>query len=489
MLKSTILNWTDYNTGCRKGTIKWNKFSDSQPNIKFESQSQLENKKIVFFMSLYDINELFTQLSIIKVLPRQFIKSLDIFICYYSVGTMERVDEEGTLATADTMSNIISSCMESCKEGKPTIHIYDIHALQNRFYFDYNKVQIKLHSGIPLLKEKINSNSIIVFPDDGSYKRFGKDFKTFKIIVCSKVRDGNKRNITIKDKINFPSNSLNSLNSSSNISETVLNEVIIIDDLVQSGGTLIECKKALETFGYNKISAYCTHSIFPNESWKKIISSGFHKFYTTNSVPEITSKLEKLSNSPFIILNLFGKKKFNPKIIYVSSHNDQKLQAAWNNNIKIHQHIIVKGINVNSGIPNQPLGINETKLGSLNRLNDMKKYLENNNIIYDFLFSYENGIMKNSDINSDINSDKYFDICCLTQQNFGSEYINFGLSKDIVIIPKELVDKCVEFKQQKTIGEIIQEEIGIPKDSFHEFFNNEKYTRVDIMSEIEIEIN
>jgi hypothetical protein len=156
-------------------------------------------------MSIYDTSNLFTQLSMIKVLSHQFIKSLDIYICYYSVGPMKRVDEEGILVTADTLANIISSCMESCKEGKPTIHIYDIHTLQNRFIgFDYNKVQVKLHSGILLLKNIINTNSIIVFPDDGAYKRFGMDFNTYKTIVCSKVRNGNSRYITIKDKINFP---------------------------------------------------------------------------------------------------------------------------------------------------------------------------------------------------------------------------------------------------------------------------------------------
>ena len=478
-LETLAENYISNNIGCRKGTIKWDKFNDSQPNIKFESQNQLENKKIVFFMSLYDTSELFAQLSMIKVLPRQFIKSLDIYICYYSVGTMERVDEEGTLATADTMANIISSCMETCKEGKPTIHIYDIHTLQNRFYFDYNKIQIKLHSGIPLLKEKINLDSIIVFPDDGSYKRFGKDFKSFKIIVCSKIRDGNKRTITIKDKINFP------YPYPFNDSEIdwSKNEVIIIDDLVQSGGTLIECKKALELYGYNKISAYVTHSIFPNDSWNKIICSGFYKFYTTNSVPEVTTKLEKLVDSPFIILKLFGETEYKQKIIYIASHNNQKLQAAWNNYVKIYKNtkIIVRGVNVESNIPNQPIGLEETKQGSFNRLNNMKKYLKINNIKYDYLYSYENGI--------ELNSNNYRDFCCFSYQEYGINdvILLFGISTENVLIPKKYFDKCIESKQQKTIGEIIQEEIGIPKDSFHEFFNIDKYNRIDIMSKIVLE--
>lgn len=126
----------------RKGTIIWDKFPDTQPNITFENMDQLENNKIVFFLSLYDTGLLFQQLSMLMVLPRQFIDTLDIYIAYFSVGTMERVDKEGMLATAETMAKIISSCIETTKNGKATIHIWDIHALPIRFYFNTNNVLV-----------------------------------------------------------------------------------------------------------------------------------------------------------------------------------------------------------------------------------------------------------------------------------------------------------------------------------------------------------
>lgn len=463
-------NYIANNFDCRKGSIIWDKFPDSQPNIKFEDSAQLENKRVVFFISSYDLTNLFAQLSLIKVLPRQFIKSLDIYICYYSVGTMERVDDEGTLATADTLANIISSCMESCKEGKPTIHIYDIHTLQNRFIgFDYNKVQVKLHSAIPLLKNVIDSNCIIVFPDDGAYKRFGKDFATFKTIVCSKVRNGSSRNITIKDKINFPLDESN----------IIYDEVIIVDDLVQSGGTLIECKKALEKLGLSNICAYTTHAVFPNSGWNKIISNGFKRFYTTNTVPEVSDQLKQISNSPFVILELFGPKQYKSKKIFVSSHNEQKLQAAWNYfaHYSFGDNFVVYGLNVNSDVPSQPIGEEQTKAGSINRLVNMKKYLESNNIEFDRLISYENGVKKNND-------GVCCDFCSHTQYFSGSNEINFGFSSNDVVIPEKFYNMCEEFKQEKTIGEIIQDETGIPKDSFHQFYNKDKLTRIDIMSRI-----
>ena len=51
-------------------------------------------------------------------------------------------------------------------------------------------------------------------------------------------------------------------------------------------------------------------------------------------------------------------------------------------------------------------------------------------------------------------------------------------------IPKKYYDKCIEFKQEKTIGEIIQDECGIPENNFHEHFNKYQLTHVDVMDSI-----
>jgi phosphoribosylpyrophosphate synthetase len=44
---------------------------------------------------------------------------------------------------------------------------------------------------------------------------------------------------------------------------------VIVDDLVKSGGTLIQCAKALEAGGAKYVSAYVTHACFPEDSWRK----------------------------------------------------------------------------------------------------------------------------------------------------------------------------------------------------------------------------
>ncbi len=74
-------------------------------------------------------------------------------------------------------------------------------------------------------------------------------------------------------------------------------EVIVVDDLVQTGGTLKECAVALLNRGATKVYAYATHAVFPNNSWREFCRSldgskaVFEKFWLTNSCPVVTSQL------------------------------------------------------------------------------------------------------------------------------------------------------------------------------------------------------
>ena len=71
------------------------------------------------------------------------------------------------------------------------------------------------------------SDVVIAYPDEGAMKRFHTFFEAFDEVVCTKVRQGDKRLVTLKE------------------GEPEGKHVVIVDDLVQSGGTLIECARAL----------------------------------------------------------------------------------------------------------------------------------------------------------------------------------------------------------------------------------------------------
>ena len=104
--------------------------------------------------------------------------------------------------------------------GPSQIIIFDIHALQERFYFTdqiiprYNYIQLhslslcRLLTAIPYLINEIYklpdaNNLAIAFPDEGAHKRFHASFEQWPLITCIKKRNGDERHITVKEGITY----------------------------------------------------------------------------------------------------------------------------------------------------------------------------------------------------------------------------------------------------------------------------------------------
>ncbi|KAG1669872.1 hypothetical protein FOA52_012461 [Chlamydomonas sp. UWO 241] len=261
------------------GQMKWKKFADGFPNLFVDDAMDIRGKHVAFLASFHNPSVIFEQISLIYALPRLFVASFTLVLPFFPTGTMERVDTEGEVATAFTLARLISSIPPS-RGGPASVVIFDIHALQERFFFG-DCVLPLFESGIPLLIERIkrledHSNITIAYPDEGSHKRFHRSFHGYPEVICTKVRDGDKRIVRIKE------------------GEAAGRHVIIVDDLVQSGGTLIECHAVLAAMGATHVSAYVTHGVFPNYTWQKFKadrgegaanSGGFRYFWLSDSCP------------------------------------------------------------------------------------------------------------------------------------------------------------------------------------------------------------
>lgn len=67
--------------------------------------------------------------------------------------------------------------------------------------------------------------------------------------------------------------------------------VLIVDDIVSSGGTMIACAKALAAAGATSINAVITHALFSEDVGREMISSGIRSIRSTHSVPHYTNAI------------------------------------------------------------------------------------------------------------------------------------------------------------------------------------------------------
>ena len=278
------------------GEISWKNFADQFPNLFIKNAQSLRNRHVAFLASFHDPALIFEQLSIIYSLPRMFVGSFTLVLPFFPTGTAERIDSEGEVATAFTLARILSNIPLS-RGGPTSLVIFDIHALQERFYFGDTVLPL-FESGIPLLKREMRrlasepgNEFVIAYPDEGAWKRFHMFFPGYPEVICTKVRDGDKRIVRLKE------------------GDPKGKHMVIVDDLVQSGGTLIECQKLLAAQGAKHVSAYVTHGVFPNESWKRFTADlgggahdGFRYFWLTDSCPQTAKAVD--GRPPFNILSL-----------------------------------------------------------------------------------------------------------------------------------------------------------------------------------------
>jgi adenine phosphoribosyltransferase len=434
--------------------IQWSSFPDGTPNIHFPGSKQIKNRRVVFVGSLTRTSSIMEQIMLCNVLPRQGIASLDIVFPYFSFGTMERVDREGDLATAETLATLMSCAMPLTRTGPPVLHVVDIHALPNRFYFG-DQVRINLCSAVSGLFCSIvmdvrgapddDTANTIVFPDAGAYKRFASLFdRRQPMIVCSKVRNGDSRVVCIQERI-FPNKTF------------MPRRAIIVDDIAQSGNTLYECMRVVRNEWPNvQVDAFVTHAVFPRQSYLDFLpggsKQGFRRFYTTDSVPETTSILpfpffQVVPLAPWIGVELFDgdddndndKKRIDIEVMSVSKVKYEAVQHAFRLARPKNPFSVDCQKGVGSLVSEQPVGRDEIERGCRNRLNG---HIHVSGHSYPhYVVAIENGLVETS------SPPIWVDQACVMVRNVETNLVCVTWS-DSIPVPVDAVEssRLAEFK-------------------------------------------
>ena len=171
--------------------------------------------------------------------------------------------------------------------GVDRIMTMDLHADQIQGFFE---VPVDHLYASELFVEDITNlnlpNLIIASPDMGGSKRANAYAKILKsgVVICYKERK--EANVIGEMKV---------------LGDVAGKDVVIIDDMVDTAGTLTKAADLMMESGATSVRAYCTHGILSGTAYERLDSSNISELVITNTIPKThnSSKLREISVADF----------------------------------------------------------------------------------------------------------------------------------------------------------------------------------------------
>jgi ribose-phosphate pyrophosphokinase len=270
--------------GVDLGKCSVTRFSDGEIQINIEESIRGCDVYIIQSTSGPVNEHLMELLIMIDALKRASAKTINIVIPYYGYARQDRKARAREPITAKLVANLIETA------GSTRVITLDLHAPQIQGFFD---IPIDHLMGVPILGEyflgKKLDDIVIVSPDHGGVTR------------ARKLADKLKAPIAIIDKRRPKPNVVEVMNIVGNIEGKT---AILIDDIIDTAGTITLAANALVENGAKEVFACCTHPVLSGPAIERIQNSKIKELVVTNSIalPEEKriDKLVELSVAPLI---------------------------------------------------------------------------------------------------------------------------------------------------------------------------------------------
>ncbi|ANS45552.1 ribose-phosphate pyrophosphokinase [Bacillus thuringiensis] len=270
--------------GVGLGKCSVDRFSDGEVQINIEESIRGCDVFIIQSTS-FPVNEHIMELLImIDALKRASAKTINIVIPYYGYARQDRKARSREPITSKLVANLLETA------GATRVITLDLHAPQIQGFFD---IPIDHLMGVPILSDYFETKGlkdiVIVSPDHGGVTR------------ARKMADRLKAPIAIIDKRRPRPNVSEVMNIIGNIEGKT---AILIDDIIDTAGTITLAANALVENGASEVYACCTHPVLSGPAIERIQNSNIKELVVTNSIvlPE-EKKIEKvheLSVAPLI---------------------------------------------------------------------------------------------------------------------------------------------------------------------------------------------
>lgn len=255
------------NVGIPLGKSSVTHFSDGEIQINIEESIRGYDVFIVQSTSQPVNENLMELLIMIDAVKRASARTVNVVIPYYGYARQDRKARSREPITAKLVANLLETA------GATRVVVLDLHAPQIQGFFD---ILIDHLVAVPLLSEYFLNESnidlenvIVVSPDHGGVTR------------ARKLADRLKAPIAIIDKRRPRPNVAEVMNIVGNVEGKT---AIIIDDIIDTAGTISIAASALIESGAKEVYACCTHPVLSGPAIQRIDDSVIKELIITNSI-------------------------------------------------------------------------------------------------------------------------------------------------------------------------------------------------------------
>ena len=248
------------------------RFADMEIFVEILENVRGEDVFVIQSTSYPANDNLMELLVTIDALKRGSARRITAVIPYYGYARQDRKTGPRTPITAKLVANLITNA------GADRVLTLDLHAGQIQGFFDIPLDNLfSVNELIKDMKEKtIGKNLAIVSPDSGGVVRaraFAKRINSSLVII-----DKRRERAGESEMMNI-------------IGEVKNKTCILLDDIVDSGGTLCSASKALKDNGAKEIYSYIVHGVLSGNALEKIENSEIKELVLTDSI-EVSKKIK-----------------------------------------------------------------------------------------------------------------------------------------------------------------------------------------------------
>lgn len=258
------------------GIVSFQRYSDGEFQPSFE-ESVRGSRVFIIGSTNPSTDNLMEMLLMLDAAKRASARHITAVIPYFGWARQDRKDKPRVPIGAKLVAKLLESA------GATRIITMDLHADQIQGFFEKPVDHLYASSiFVPYLKSLNIDNLTIASPDMGGSKRayaYSK-FLDSDVVICYKQRS--KGNIITHMEL---------------IGDVTGKNVVLIDDMVDTAGTLTKAADLMIEKGAESVIAICTHALLSGDAYEKIEKSKLNKLITSDSI-EIKKESNKVEHLP-----------------------------------------------------------------------------------------------------------------------------------------------------------------------------------------------